>query len=281
MDFIAKFDLLRGVLVDYEAVRRLVKENLEDAAAEGIDYIELRFSPYFMAELHGLDTVLVTEAVCQSLNDAASELGIKAKLICILSRTYGPERAYEELSAAIRFASNGIVAIDLAGNERDFPGQLFVRHFAKAREAGLRTVAHAGEAAGAHSVRQAIEGLGAERIGHAVSAKDDPELLDLIAEREIAIESCPTSNVQTNTVSSYAAHPLPLFLRRGLLVTLNTDDPGISNIDLHHEFAVAEREMGLRADELLQLQKNALKAAFLSDDERIQFVSGLGAAHTA
>ncbi len=160
------------------------------------------------------------------------------------------------------------MALDLAGDEANFPGSRFVRHFRRAREAGLRITVHAGEATGPESVRQAIEELGAERIGHGVHAIEDDSVLQLLAERGIALESSPTSNVQTSTVPTYAAHPLPQFLRRGLTVTLNTDDPGISAIDLAHEYRVAHQEMGLSLAELRQLQLNALHAAFLSISEK-------------
>lgn len=276
MAFIARFELLRHVMVDYDAVRRIAWENLEDAANEGIDYIELRFSPYFMAETHELDPVGVTEAVCDALEDAQGRLPVRAKLIGIMSRTYGPEIGWRELEAAIRYRDRGVVAVDLAGDEARFPGELFVGHFRRAREAGLHTIAHAGEAAGAESVRQAVLELHAERIGHAVRAIDDPETMDLLAERGIPIESCPTSNVQTSTVPSYQAHPLPAFLKRGLLVTLNTDDPSISGIDLAHEYRVVREEMGLDEADLRRLQENAVEAAFLTSEERAELLSLAG-----
>jgi len=266
--FIAKFGVLRKVVVDYDAVRRIVRENLEDAAREGIDYIELRFSPYFMGEEHGLDTMRVVEAACDALEEARGRVPVRAKLIGIISRHYGPETAWIETDAAIRCRDRGVVALDLAGDEANFPGELFVDHFRKAREAGLRTIAHAGEAAGAASVRQAVLGLGAERIGHGIRCIEDPAVVDLLAERGIALEVCPTSNVHTSTVASYAVHPLPALLRRGLAVTLNTDDPSISGIDLAHEYRIAVDELGLSEADLRRMQENALAAAFLTADER-------------
>lgn len=199
MDFIAKFEMLRRVMVDYDAVRRIVRENLEDAVREEIDYIELRFSPAFMAEYHKLDPLGVTEAACEALA-AAGDLPVKAKLIVIISRHYGPESGWIELDCALRYRNQGIVALDLAGDEARFPGDLFVDHFRKAREAGLRVLAHAGEAAGAESVRQAVLGLEAERIGHGIRAIEDPEVIELVLDRGIPLEVCPTSNVQTSTV---------------------------------------------------------------------------------
>ena len=266
--FLAGFEVLRSVLVDRAAVARVVRENLEDAASEGIDYIELRFSPYFMGEPHGIDAREVTEAACEALEQARGEVPVAAKLIVIISRTYGPEIGRIELEAALASRDHGVAALDLAGDEAGFPGDLFVDHFRRARDAGLRVIAHAGEAAGPESVRQAVLGLGAERIGHGVRSIEDPSTVDLLAERGIPLEVCPTSNLHTSTVSSYAEHPLPRLLARGLAVTLNTDDPAISGIDLAHEYRIAEEELGLTRADLRRLQENALAAAFLDEEER-------------
>jgi adenosine deaminase len=267
-DGLSKFAMMQSVMVDYDACRRIAWENLEDAVREGIDYVELRFSPLFMAEAHRLDPISVASVVCEVLQEARGRLPVQAKLIVILSRHYGPEACQAELDAAIAHRDRGVVAVDLAGVEDIAPGSLFVQHYRKARDAGLRITAHAGEWSGVESVRQAVLELGAERLGHAVAAARDPAAMDLIAERGIAIESCPTSNVQFSAVPSYLAHPLPVFLRRGLLVTVNTDDPGISGIDLPHEYRVLRQEMGLAEDEVRQVQANGVQAAFLSDEER-------------
>lgn len=266
--FLAKFEVLQRVMVDYDAVRRIVRENLEDAAAEGIDYVELRFSPWFMAEKNRLDPVGVVSAACDALAQAAETVPVRAKLIGILSRTYGPDIAHQELDAVLTGKDRGIVAVDLAGDEAGFPGELFVDHFDRARDAGLHVIAHAGEAAGAGSVRQAVLDLKAERIGHGIRALEDPEVVDLLLDREIPLEVCPTSNVQTSTVASYDEHPLPRLLELGIRATLNTDDPSISGIDLAHEYRVARTELGLSEDDLRTLQKNAVDAAFLDDAER-------------
>jgi len=268
--FIAKFELLRRAMVDYDAVRRIVRENLEDAAREGIDYIELRFSPYFMGETHGLDTFGVVDAVCDALEEGRGTVPVKAKLIGIIARNYGPEIGRIELAAAIRGRERGVVALDLAGDEAGYPGELFVRHFQEAREAGLHTIAHAGEAAGAASVRQAVLGLGAERIGHGIRAIEDPAVLDLLAERRIPLEVCPTSNLHTSTVRDYRSHPLPALLRRGIRCTLSTDDPSISGLDLAHEYRVASEELRLSAAEIRRMQETAVEAAFLTPEERAE-----------
>jgi len=267
MAFIARFKWMTGALVDYDAVRRVAYENVEDLRAEGIAYAELRFSPWFMAEAHNLDPQGVVEAAADGVQAAARAMGVKVNLIGILSRTYGPQVAWQELHALLSLRQH-LVALDLAGDEANYPGELFIEHLRAARAAGLHITVHAGEAAGPHSVWQAIRDLGAERIGHAVRAPQDPALLDFMAEQRIGIEANLTSNVQTSTVPDYASHPLRLFLERGLLATINTDDPGISAITLPYEYEVAAPAAGLSAGQIRQAQRNALETAFLSPPER-------------
>ena len=268
LEVLPKFAIAQHLMVSYEACQALTLAVLEDAAREGIDYIELRFSPLFMAEAHGLDPMGVASAVCEAWQEARNRLPIRSQLIGIMSRTYGPEACRLELEAAIAHRERGIVALDLAGDEGHFPAHLFVDHYRRARAAGLHLTAHAGEFAGVDSVRQAVLELGVERIGHGVHAIDDPAVLDLLADRQVAIECCLTSNVQVAVVPGYREHPLPLFLARGLLATLNSDDPAISGIDLSHEYRVAQEELGLNEAQLYQLRRNGVQAAFLTPEER-------------
>jgi len=277
MAFIAKFDLMQLCMTDYDAIRRITRECVEDACAEGLDYLELRFSPVFMAEKHDLDLDGVVEAVCDGLQDAVRVHPIRANLIGIMSRTYGPERCWEELEAVLRGRDRGVIAVDLAGDEIAYPGQLFTRHFQRARESGMRITVHAGEPTSAAQVRQAIVELGAERIGHGIRAVDDPAVMDLVAREGVGLENCLSTNVQCGLVSSYAEHPLPVFLRRGLLVTLNTDCTTISGSDLKSEYRLAEEELALSEEELNQLRLNAGRVAFLTDEERADLMRGTSA----
>jgi adenosine deaminase len=269
MAFIAKFRWMTGVLVDYQACHRVAYENVEDVHREGLDYAELRFSPRFMAGPHQLDPVGVTEAVIDGVREAieSKRYPVSVRLIGILSRTYGPDIAWKELEALLRYRDE-LVALDLAGDEAHQPGELFVDHMRRARDAGLAITVHAGEAAGAESVWQAVRELGATRLGHAIHAAEDPRLLEYLDEHRIGIESSLTSNVQTSVVRDYASHPLRRFLEQGLLATINTDDPGISGIDLRHEYQVAAPAAGLSIAQARQAQRNALSIAFLSAEER-------------
>lgn len=267
MSFIAKFKWLSAVLADPEACRRVAYENVEDAAREGIDYVELRFSPWFMAEAHGLDPAAVVEAVVDGTEAGARDTGVGAHLIGILSRHYGVETAHRELDALLTCRDH-LVALDLAGDEANFPAALFQRHFARARDAGLAVTVHAGEAAGPESVWSAIRDLGATRIGHGLRASEDPALIDYMVEHRIGIEANLTSNVQTSSIGGYAAHPLASQLARGVVATINSDDPTISGIDLRYEYEVAAPRAGLDREQIRQAQANALELAFLSPQEK-------------
>jgi len=269
MQFIAKFQWLVAVLATPEACRRMAYENVEIARDEGLDYVELRFSPWFMAERHGLDPAAVVEAVVDGARAGSRDTGVKVGLIGILSRTYGPETATRELEALLT-QSGHLAALDLAGDEARWPPGLFIEHFRRARDAGLAVTVHAGEAAGAESVWSAIRDLGATRIGHGVRAAEDPALLDHLAEKGIGLECNLTSNLHTSTVADYESHPLKDFLERGLLATINTDDPTISGIDLGHEYRVAAPAAGLGPDDARRAQANAVEIAFLSAAEKAE-----------
>jgi adenosine deaminase len=267
MAFIAKFKWMIEILVDYEACYRIGYENIIDAHAEGIDYIELRFSPLFMSQAHGLDPAGIAEAVAAGVKQASQETGLKANLIGILSRHYGPDQAMLELQALLMHRDS-FVALDLAGDEANFPGDLFVEHFKLARQEGWRVTVHAGEAAGPESIWQAIRGLGATRIGHGTRALEDKVLISHMVENSIGVEANLTSNVQTSTVASYADHPLRELLEAGVIATINTDDPGISNITLPFEYEQAAPQAGLSDRQIRLAQMNALALAFLPEDQK-------------
>jgi len=262
MAYFTKFNWLISVLADYEACRRVAYENVLDAAAEGLDYIELRFSPWFMAEPHGLDPAGVVEAVVEGVREGNAETPqTQAALLGIISRTYGPETGMKELEALLTHKED-IVGLDLAGDEVRFPAELFIEHFRIARDAGWGITVHAGESAGPESVWAAIRDLGAQRIGHALTINEDPALVELMLEKRIGIEANLTSNVDTNSVPSYADHPLKGWLDLGLLATINTDDPGISPVTLREEFEVAAPKAGLTEADTRKAQENAAALAF-------------------
>ena len=268
MAFIEKFQYMVGILADYDACRRVAYENVEDAFQEGIDYIELRFSPMFMAEPHSLDPQGVVESILEGVHQGRADFDIKVNLIGIISRTYGPDLGWKELEALLAYKDQ-IIALDLAGDEVNFPGKLFVDHFREGRDAGWNITVHAGEESGPDSIWQAVEELNAVRIGHGVSATKDHKLMEFLAEKEIGIESNLTSNLQTRVVDDYLEHPLREFLEFGILATINSDDPGISAIDLKYEYDYAAPAAGLSPELIRKAQQNSLKIAFLEQEEKI------------
>lgn len=268
MTYFKKFEWMISVLADYDACRRVAYENVLDAEAEGIDYIELRFSPVFMAQPHSLDPAGVAAAVVDGIQEGRAETqGMRVNLLGIISRTYGVEVGFRELRALLT-QKDHITGLDLAGDEAGFPATWFVEHFKIARDAGWGITVHAGESAGPESVWHAIRDLGATRIGHAVRILEDPDLIDFMRQQGTGIETSLTSNVHTNTVTGYAVHPLKTFLDLDLLATINTDDPGISPVTLAYEYTEAARAAGLSPADTRKAQKNALAIAFLSDQEK-------------
>jgi adenosine deaminase len=267
MDFIGRFRYLTAILHDLDACRRVAYENVEDAKREGIDYIELRFSPWFMSETHDLDPASVVDAIADGIKAAERDTGVRAQMIGIMSRTYDTDTCHRELDALLEHRDH-LVAIDLAGDELQFPAGLFREHFERARDAGLGITVHAGEVGGPESVWSAIRELGATRIGHGIRSLEDPALVDYLGEHRIGLEISMTSNVHIGAVDHYPGHPAKRILELGLLANLNTDDPAISGIDLRHEYEIAAPKAGLSPPMTRQAQANALEMAFLSNEEK-------------
>lgn len=269
--FLKKLDWGVAVIKSLDDVNRIAYENVEDAFNAGLDYAELRFSPYYMSMNHQLNIKDVVKAIIDGVNKARKSFDIKINLIGILSRTFGVEKCQLELDA-ILFYKNDIIAVDLAGDEYNFPGEMFVNHFKQVKEAGLEITVHAGEAGGSASIYQAINELKATRIGHGVACAKDDILMDYILENNIAIESCITSNYQTGTIKDIPAHPIKIFLEKGLKVCLNTDDPAVQGIEIKHEFEIAQSIVGLSDKDISTLQQNALDVSFLTAKEKEELI---------
>lgn len=265
--FLKKLDWGVGVLKSLDDVVRIGYENVEDAFNANIDYAELRFSPYYIAMTHNLPIEGVVEAIIEGVNKGKEKFSTKTNLIGILSRTFGVDHCQSELNALLAYKDN-LVAVDLAGDEYNFPGSLFDNHFKQVKDAGLNVSVHAGEAAGPESVWHAIKTLGATRIGHGVACANDQQLMDYMRDHQISIESCLTSNYQTGTIQNLAIHPVKTFLANDLLVCLNTDDPAVENIELAGEYQLAREVLQLSDAQITQLQRNAIQMSFLSESEK-------------
>lgn len=250
--FVWALDFLRGPQEYALAARRL----LERLAAENVVYAEITLSVGVM-----LRRKQDFDAIFDAVRRVSAQSPVEVRWILDAVRQFGPAEAMAvaELAAARR--RDGVVAFGIGGDEQAGPVDWFAEVFRYARREGLHLTVHAGETAGPESVRRAVE-LGAERIGHGVSAAQDPALLRLLAERRIALEICLSSNLATGAVSSLDVHPLPVFLRAGVPVTLNTDDPGLFGTTLSAEYDLAARHFGLDEEQIRQIAENGFRFAF-------------------
>jgi adenosine deaminase len=261
LPYLAKVDDQIGVLAGLDDWRRAGREAVADAFDDGLDRVEFRFSPYFIQQRTGLAPEAVIDAVADGMHAGSRITGLPMGLIATILRDLGPEAALDQVRTFLT-RSPVFCGVDLAGNEAGYAAEQFAPAFALARDAGLHVTVHAGEAAGAPSVRAAVEHLGAERIGHGVRSVEDPRLLDDLARRGVTLEVALTSNTQTGAAPSYPGHQIHALLAAGVPVTLNTDNPRVSDVTLSQEHRIARTEVGLSESQLRTLGEQSAKAAF-------------------
>jgi adenosine deaminase/aminodeoxyfutalosine deaminase len=274
-DFLQAFKLVTLLLEtprDYEmATARLI----EGLASQNVKYAEVIFAAgVVLWKKQPLEAIF--EAAASAAHAAQKSFGVRVQWIFDAIRHFGVEHTREVLHWAERLRPLGVVALGIGGDESRGPAELFPEVFREAREMGLHVVAHAGEACGPESVGQAVELLGAERIGHGLTAARAPAVLALLRDREIPLEVCLTSNVATGVLARVEDHPLPRFLEAGLVVTLNTDDPAMFRTNLVNEYLLAARTFGLARQQILHLCQNAIRAAFLSEEEKLDLLRSCG-----
>ncbi len=258
-EFLLTFAAVSRALAQPADYVRLAREFARDAVAQNVVYGELFVSPSVWAFFHpGLDVPETVRAIAATLHE---ECGDTFRLILDVTRNFGAESAMRTAQIAANLTGCGVVGIGLGGDETRFPAELFEDVFAFARSRGLHGVAHAGEAAGAESVRAAIDVLKAERIGHGVRALEDPELMHALAQRKIALEVCPTSNFLTGAARREEAHPLHALDAAGIPVTIDADDPTLFETSITKEYLYVARHAGTAA--LERFIRNAVDASFL------------------
>jgi adenosine deaminase len=271
--FLNKFEVLRRFYCSLEVIQRLAREAVEDAAGDNVKYLELRFTPHALARYKNYDYRDVISSVSQGVRQAEAAHDIRVKLIISVNRHESVDIAHDVLDAALRSGGTDIVAIDLAGQEVGYSARRFDAFFERANSEGLRETVHAGEWDGPENVREAVAVLDADRIGHGVRALEDPAVVQLVRERGVTLEVCPTSNLQTGAVGRVEDHPLPRLIAHDLLTTINTDDPSICDITLTDELAMAHVALGLSLEQLRRTILNAAQAAFIPHDERAALVA--------
>ncbi len=268
--FLAHVAAAYPVLGSYESMLRVAREAVEDAAADGCDFLEIRFGPSTHAR-PGFAIPDVIAAACEGLAEGARATGLPVGLVVCLLRHLDDETNLDVARGAAGAAGRGVVGLDVAGDELLFPElDRYREPYAIARAAGLGLTAHAAEAGPATAARDAAEWLGATRIGHGSHIVDDPEVLAWAAGEGIAIEVCPTSNVLTGAAPSLREHPMHAMLAAGCRVVLGDDNP----INIGTRLAAEERRLvtdgGLAPDELARIHRTAVEVAFTDASTRTQ-----------
>ena len=271
--FLAKFETLRHFYRSPETIHRLAYEVVADAARDNVRYLELRFSPQALSRVRGFTLDEVTDWVIDAVKQASEEFGIHVALIITLVRHDPLEQAKQVAEMAFSRYGRGIHGLDLAGDELNYSALPFKPLFLEANRLGLKTTLHAGEWCGADAVWLAVNEMKVDRIGHGVRAIDDPNLMALLKERGTALEVCLTSNMQTASVDRLEKHPLKQFLQQNVPVTLNTDDPRISNVTLTDEFEIAQRHLGVSYSEMRRMVFTAIDSGFVCDEEKVELRS--------
>ncbi len=267
-EFIDLFlNVIQNSFRDEDDVQLLIGDARDYLTRNHIVYAEIHFAPSAFLKIgHRFDRLI---SVLDEGAAALAKDGLEVRFLIDVSRTFGVDNAMRNLELTLDHRIPAIIGIGLGGQEAGGPARDFVPVFERARAAGLHVVAHAGESVGPQSVRDAVEILGAERIGHGVSAIRDPAVMDLLHRRRVPLEVCPSSNLFTgHFVKTLREHPIREFFDRGLMVTLNTDDPTIFGVDLLDEYARLVSGGIFDEAQTLQMLKNGIDATFLPPDGR-------------
>jgi adenosine deaminase len=261
-ELLTYFDLPISLLQTADALQRAARELVEELAADGVRYGEIRWAPRLHLE-RGLAVPAVIEAVMAGVAEATGRLGTDAPLVALIVTAMRSHPPGANVTLARTAADIGppVVGFDLAGPEATYPAPPHAAAFRAAEEGGLSLTAHAGEVPGADRIREALA-LGVKRIAHGVTAADDPEVLSLVRERDVTLDLCPTSNVQAGIVASLETHPLARLHRAGVSVTLSTDDRTVSDTTLTDEMAGVAGALSLAPTELAAIAVNGFRRGF-------------------
>jgi adenosine deaminase len=251
-------------LREYEDFTFIAEAVARDLARQNIRYAEVFFSPPDFAG-KGLKSQPITEAIRKGLKRVRE---IEIALVVDVVRDFGPEKAAVTLAEINEVKHLGVIGVGIGGSEHDFPPEVFEEVFERARQMGFHTSAHAGEASGAESVWGAIRSLRVDRIGHGTRAEEDESLLDYLVEQKIPIEMCPISNVRTGVVKSYVAHPVRRYFERGIVLSINTDDPKMFGNSLAEEYLLLTEVQGFTRAEIKGLVLGAIQMSWMPEEKK-------------
>lgn len=271
-DYLERFAITLSVMQTDAALERIAYELAEDAARDGVRYIEVRYAPVLNVR-EGLSLEQAVEAPLRGLARAEADHGVKGRVIVTAIRNMSPSVSHELAELAVAYRHKGVVGFDLAGGEAGHSAKAHRKAFEHARSHDLACTCHAGEGDGAESVREAVHVCGAHRIGHATRLIEDTSLTDYCNDRRIALEICLTSNVQTRATESYETHPFREYYDRGLNVMLNTDNRLMSGVTLTDEYVHAAESLDFTFDELARVAMNGFESCFLPYEERMRLVA--------
>jgi adenosine deaminase len=276
VDYLSRFDVTLSVMQDAEALERIAYELAEDAAAENVRYMEVRFSPVLNIQ-EGLTLDDAVTAPLRGLQRAEEAFDIRTGIIICGIRNMSPETSMDLADLTVEFKRKGVVAFDLAGAEYNNPAKMHRGAFYRVGNANVAATIHAGEAYGPESIHQALHYCNANRIGHGTRLFEDPDLMDYVNDFRIPLEICLTSNVQTRAVDSFQEHPVRLYYDRGLVVTLNTDNRLMSATTVTEEFWRAHRHLDFTWEELTRISLYGFESAFLPHQEKRELVTRMTA----
>ena len=257
-----------------EQLRLVTLDLFEQLKQDNIVYAEIRFAPLLHTE-RGLSPRQVVASVETTTSQAVRNTGVEARIILCALRYYSKAQSLETVRLVEDFRGTYVAGFDIAA---DKPGNVFDDHLAAfqyARDKGIPYTAHAGETRGPDNVWDTVRHFAPSRLGHGVPCLERPELVEHIQKHRIHLEVCPTSNIQTNTFETYADHPIDELYRSGISVGVNTDTRTISNITLSEEYEQLHKTFGWGAEDFFNCNRNALEAAFVSDDVRDRLMAQL------
>jgi adenosine deaminase len=263
--FIEVWSWKNQFLHEYEDFSHIAELTARDMAKQNIRYAELFFSPSLFVRHHGLKVQELTEAIRTGLSKVPE---IQIALIADLIRDYGPECEMTTLKELDDVKELGVVGIGVGGSENEYPPEPFQSLYQEARRMGFRTNAHAGEASGVESIWGAIKHLRVDRIGHGTRAHEDCELIDYIFKHKIPLELCPISNVRTGVIGGIADHPIRSYFERGLIISVNTDDPKMFGTSLAEEYRLLEQKCGFTRQDICRLVLLGIESSWLSEDRK-------------